>query len=524
MRLALYARVSTQLQAREETVASQIEELLRHAERQGLAVPGECRFVDDGYSGSVLARPALDALRDKVAEGMFDAVLVHDPDRLARNYAHQMLLVEEFERNGCRLHFSRSPIGSTPDERLLLQMQGVIAEYERAKIFERTRRGKLHRMRCGEIVTGRRTFGYKYFPRSGDSPARFDVVPEEAEVVRRMFDVFVDGRTSIRGVAVRLNEEGGAKPPRAGRWTAGSVYHILRNSMYHGVGQANKVEAVLSPRASPIRPIHRRNPKTGKRWRPREEWLPYSCPAIVTEEVYQLAQDRLSSNKELSSRNTKAEYLLRGLIFCGECGRRIQAASGRYFCALTRRQIAEDSGVARCGSTIRLPIAALDDEVWREVAGMIKRPSTLRKYHRMLKGRLLPKACADGDLAVRREKLEQRMRRINDLYVRGDINRAEHAERQRLAKEELHKVTSRIDKLKELCLEDKEVEQMLQSFAGFSSAIKEEIADVDFETRRYIVENMVKRVIIGKNDVTIEFAAPLKRSKLCSTSCRPQKL
>lgn len=520
MRLALYARVSTQMQEKEETVASQIDELAHHAHLQGLDIPDTLRFVDEGYSGSTLARPALDVLRDKVAEGMVDVVLVHDPDRLARDYVHQMLLVEEIERHGCRFHFVRRPIGVTPDERLLLQMQGVIAEYERAKIRERTRRGKLHRMRCGEIVTGRRTFGYKYFQRSGDEPAKFDIVPEEADAVRRMFNWFVEGRMSIRGVAARLNEEGLVKPLRGGRWTSGSIHHILRNSMYHGTGHANRVEAVLPGRDRPLRPVYRKYPKTGKRERPREDWLPFGCPPVIPEETYQLAQERLSSNKELSSRNTRKDYLLRGLLFCGQCGRRLKASTqtGRYICAYTRRQVAEDAGVPRCDNETRLTIAGLDGEVWREVATLIKRPSTLRKYHKMLKGKLLPKACSDSDLAARKERLDQRIHRVNDLYVRGDIGKDDHVERIKIVKEELHKVTSKLDRLKEQLLEDKEVEQMLQSFSAFSSAIKGEVDMVDFDTRRHIVENMVKGITIGKNGVTIEYAAPLKNSNLCPTN------
>ena len=520
MRLALYARVSTQMQEKEETVTSQIEELVNYARLQGLAIPDEFRFVDEGYSGSTLARPALDALRDKVAEGVVDAVLVHDPDRLARDYVYQMLLVEEIERHGCRFYFVRRPIGVTPDEKLLLQMQGVIAEYERAKIRERTRRGKMHRMRCGEIVTGRRTFGYKYFSRSGDNPAKFEILPEEADAVRRIFAWFVDDRMSVRGVAARLNAEGLVKPLRGGWWTCTSVHNILRNSMYYGTGHANKAEAVLPRPDRPFQPVYRKYPKTGKRERPREEWLTFACPHVIPEETYQLAQERLSSNKALSSRNTKRDYLLRGLLVCGECGRRFQASTqtGRYICTYTRRQIAEGAGVARCGNNTRLPITGLDGEVWREVASLVKRPSTLRKYHRILQGKLLPKACSDSDLSAKRESLEQRIRRINDLYVRGDIGKDDHAGRLKLVKSELHKVTSKIAKLKEQMLEDKEVEQMLQSFSSFSSAIKKEIDDVDFATRRQIIENMVKRVIIEKNGVTIEYAVSLKNSKLCPTS------
>ena len=521
MRPALYARVSTQMQETEETVASQIAELVQEASRHGLDVPAACHFVDEGYSGSVLARPALDKLRDKVAEGAFDVVLVHDPDRLARNYVYQTLLVEEFERHDCRFYFARRPIGRTPDESLLLQMQGVIAEYERAKISERTRRGKLHRMHQGEIVAGRRTFGYNYFSKHGEAPARFEIVPEEAEAIRKVFEWFADGQASIRGVAARLNAEGFAKPLRGGRWTSSNIHNILRNSMYYGVGHANRVEAVLPTGDRPLNPVYRKYAKTGKRERPREEWLPYNCPQIIDEETFQLAQDRLSRNKEQGSRNTQKDYLLRSLIVCADCGRRFQASTqtNRYICAYTRRQVAKGQGVECCGNTMRPGIAYLDGVVWREVVELIKRPSTLRKYHKLLQGKILPKSCSDGDLPTRKARMEERIRRINDLYVRGDIDRHGHAEKIKAAKEELHKVTSRLDKLKNEFLEKDEIERMLQSFTSFSSSIKKEIDEVDFATRRHIVENMVKGIIVGKNNVTIEYAAPLKNRNLCTTSC-----
>lgn len=520
MRLALYARVSTQMQEKEETVVSQIDELVHHALVQGLAIPDDNRFVDEGYSGSTLVRPGLDSLRDKVAAGEVDMVLVHDPDRLARDYVYQMLLVEEIERHGCRFHFVRRPIGVTPDEKLLLQMQGVIAEYERAKIRERTRRGKLHRMRCGEIVTGRRTFGYKYLPKSGDSPAKFVIVPDEAAVISEIFAWFIGERISIRSVATRLNEDGRVKPLRGNSWTSASIHHILRNSMYHGTGYANRVESVLPINDRPLQPVYRKYPKTGKRERPREDWLPFNCPPIITEETYQLAQDRLSINKELSSRNTKKDYLLRGLMVCGECGRKFQASSqaGKYICPYARRQMAGSAGITRCCNETRMPINDLDAEVWKEVTALIKKPSTLRKYHKMLQGKLLPRSCSDSDLVAHKAKLEQRIYRINDLYVRGEIGKDEHVRRLKLVKEELYKVTSKIAKLKEQLLEDKDVEQMLQSFSTFSSAIKDEIDEVDFATRRHIVENIVRKVIVGKKNVTIEYAAPLKNSKLCPTT------
>ena len=520
MKVALYARVSTQMQEREATVASQISELLLEAARHGAAIAGDHHFVDEGYSGSTLERPALDALRDKVAEGVFDVVLVYDPDRLARNYLYQMLLVEEFERHACRLHFVRCPIGRTPDEQLLLQMQGVIAESERAKIRERTRRGKLHRMRNGELVTGRRTFGYRYFSKQGDVPARLEVIEAEAAVIRNIFDWFVDGQTSIRQIAVRLNAECAVKPLKSERWTASVVHYILHNNMYYGVGYANRVEAVLPAAGRPLQPVYRKYPKTGKRERAREEWFSFNCAPIISEETYLLAQDHLASNRALSSRNARNDHLLRGLIVCGECGKRFKASGrvGRYLCTQTQPSVAAERGKPCCGNLMRPRITELDQAVWQEIVGLIKRPSTLRKYHRLLHGKIMPKACPDNDLAIRKKRLEERIHRINNLYVAGDLDRAGHAEKMKAVKEELHGIASRIDKFKEQNLEEAEVEQMLKSFSTFSSSIKKEIDAVDFTTRRHIVENMVKDIIIKNNAITIEYAAPLKKNTLCPTT------
>src|SRR4051794_22036248 len=135
-RVGLYARVSTARQEQEQTIASQLEAIEREAEARGWSIPAERRYVDDGWSGARLDRPALDALRDAAADGLLDRVVIHGPDRLARNYVHQQVIVEELSKRGVQVHFVERPLGEQPEDRLLLQMQGVIAEYERAKITE----------------------------------------------------------------------------------------------------------------------------------------------------------------------------------------------------------------------------------------------------------------------------------------------------------------------------------------------------------------------------------------------------
>src|SRR5947209_1546231 len=148
---ATYARVSSERQKEEGTIASQTALLLEHAKVHELAVPSEWIFEDEGYSGAVLARPGLERLRDLAAEGQIEVVLIYAPDRLSRKYAYQVLLIEEFSRHGVETIFLKSAGGETPEERLMLQFQGMIAEYERAQIAERTRRGKRHRAKAGWV-------------------------------------------------------------------------------------------------------------------------------------------------------------------------------------------------------------------------------------------------------------------------------------------------------------------------------------------------------------------------------------
>jgi site-specific DNA recombinase len=150
--IALYARVSSDRQVEEGTIESQLASLHAYGDEHGFTVDTDLIFTDDGFSGATLARPALDALRDQAVSGAIDEVLVLSPDRLARNHAHQLVLIEEFKRLGVEMVFVNRPIAHSPEDQLLLQMQGVIAEFERETILERSRRGKLHKAKPGQAT------------------------------------------------------------------------------------------------------------------------------------------------------------------------------------------------------------------------------------------------------------------------------------------------------------------------------------------------------------------------------------
>src|SRR5271166_3810555 len=205
---ALYARVSSESQARDNTIASQVTALRERIVADGFRLEPDQSYEDEGYSGSLLSRPALERLRDAVAGGHVERIYVHAPDRLARRYAHQVLLVDEFRRAGAEIVFLNRPIGETAEDDLLLQVQGVIAEYERAKILERSRRGRRHAARSGSVsaLTGT-PFGYRYVSRAqGGGVARFEIAEDEAHIVRLVFSWIGLDRLSLREVCRRLSD------------------------------------------------------------------------------------------------------------------------------------------------------------------------------------------------------------------------------------------------------------------------------------------------------------------------------
>ena len=520
--IGVYARVSTQSQEKEETIQSQIQAVHEYIEKDsGITVQENHIFIDEGYSGSTLIRPGLDRLRDSIARREYDKVFVYDPDRLARNYLYQMLLLEEFEKNDCHLEFVRCPIGKTPDEQLLLQMQGVIAEYERAKICDRTRRGKMHRMRNGELVTGRRTFGYQYISKSGDRPAHYKIIPEEAEVIADIFKWYTTESIAIRQVAKKLNETG-IPTLRGKKWQNSSIHHILKNSMYTGTGFCNKEKAVL-PKDRPLDIVYRKYPKTGKKSKPRKEWLTFSCPSIIDDETFDLAQERCEHNKKLSARRTQREYLLRGLVICPDCSKRMQVEgrSMKYMCPHSRESYVKINSRPVCSNKVRFPVSELDDFIWNETVKILKKPANLKKYYRQLSSNIAPRASGNINmLDSKKEKAVKQLSRTNSLFIRGMIDETEHAAKYKDIKDIIHNIQIKINKFKDDNIEEHEIEQMLASFNKFATSVKTQIKNADFSIKRSIVEQLVKNVSLKNKSVTVSFAAPLDKCSLRTTNNR----
>lgn len=325
LQAAIYARVSSEHQAIDHTIASQVTALRDRVAADGLALPDDHAFIDDGYSGATLVRPALERLRDAAAAGTLDRLYVHSPDRLARKYAYQVVMVDELQRAGIEIVFLNRELGRSPEDDLLLQVQGMVAEYERAKILERSRRGKRHGAQTGVVsVLCGAPYGYRYVRKAdGGGQARYEILLEEARVVRQVFAWVGQERVSIAEVSRRLTAAG--EQTRSGKtaWDRATVWGILKNPAY--IGQA----AFGKTRAEPMKPrlrVQRGRPAQPRRAVsmvdvPAEEQISIPVPALISADLFVAVQDQLAENRRRARQGQRgARYLLQGLICCAHCG------------------------------------------------------------------------------------------------------------------------------------------------------------------------------------------------------------
>ncbi len=274
MQVALYVRVSTQRQQLAQTIEQQLERLRAHVAARGWSLSDEHVFRDDGYSGAKLSRPGLDALRDRAALAEFERVLITAPDRLARKYVHQALILEELAEHGCQVEFLERPMSEDPNDQLLLQIRGAVAEYERSLIAERMRRGRLMKLRGGTLLPWvKAPYGYVVDPEHPRDPTLVRLDEVEAALVGEIFAWYTDPeeRLTLYGLAQRLTHNGIASPNGHKRWNVATLRGILTNPVYTGVAYAGRTQTVAAKeRRSALLPV---GSGESHRHTPREHWI-----------------------------------------------------------------------------------------------------------------------------------------------------------------------------------------------------------------------------------------------------------
>jgi site-specific DNA recombinase len=525
VRVAIYARVSSDQQAEAGTIASQVAALEERVGRDGLALDPELRFLDEGYSGSTLVRPALERLRDLAAAGAIDRLYVHSPDRLARKYAYQVLLVDELQRCGTELVFLNRELGRTPEDDLLLQVQGMVAEYERAKILERSRRGKRHAASRGSInVLSGAPYGYRYIGKQeGAGQARYEIVLEEARVVRQIFTWVGQQRCSIGDVCRRLKAQGTLSPKGKPSWDRTTVWGILKNPAYRGAAAFGKTqigEVRKRLRAQRGRPDQPR--RAYSVYDTPERGIPIAVPALVSDELFAAVAEQLGENQRRQRQGARgARYLLQGLLACQHCGyayygKRVspRAAQGNNRRYAYYRCIGTDAyrfGGQRICDNKQVRTDLLEEAVWHDVCALLKDPGRVEaEYERRLHQKDSDKESKGGrQLETLIQKVKRGIARLIDAYGEGLVDKEEFEPRVQAFRERLNRLEAESQEQQALEAQERELRLVIGRLQEFAARVQAGLEEADWSTRREIIRALVKRVEIGAEEVRVVYRVSL---------------
>jgi site-specific DNA recombinase len=517
---AIYARVSSDKQREENTIASQTAALIAFAREQQFEVPREWIFEDDGYSGASLIRPGLERVRDLAAEGLIQALLVYAPDRLSRRYAHQILLIEELARAGVETVFIRAPRGSTPEDELLVQFQGMIAEYERAQILERSRRGKRHRARQGEVsVLSGAPFGYRFIRKTDHSAAYYEIDEEQARIVRQIFELYSVQGLSIGAIARLMNERAVPTCKRRGRWERSTVWGMLRNPAYKGEACFGKT--TIAPRQRITRPIRMRGGvatrNSASHERAREDWITIAVPPIVSEETFALAQERLQANKIHAPRRTVTPSVVQGLVSCTKCGYALYRTSTRssarkihYYRCLGSDAYRHLSGPVCNNRPVRQDL--LDDVVWTEIVRLLEDPRLIQNE---LERRLMAAREADPtkrrDEALRRDlvRIRKAIDRLLTAYQEGLLPIEELRERMPELRRREQASNAELQAIADQSVTRAAYLRLAETLNTFLTRLRSSAGALDVSERQRIMRLLVKEVLVGDDKIIIRHCIPL---------------
>jgi site-specific DNA recombinase len=516
MRVAIYARVSTQHQTQTQTIEQQLERLRAYVRQQEWELLQENIYRDDGISGANLNRPGLDQLRDRVGAREIDCIVITAPDRLARNYVHQMLLLEEWEKYGCRVEFLDRPISQDPHDQLLLQIRGAVAEYERTLIAERMRRGRQAKYRAGILLPWTRPlYGYQMDPDRPRDPAKVKLNEAEAVGVREMFNFYLNEDATLYKLVQHLHSMGILSPSGEEYWSTATLRGLLTNPAYTGqvyVGRTHTIKPHL--RRSATHPIGKPGESHVKA--PEEEWIFVAAiPAIIETKQFEQIQAKLVHNQQAASRNNKAhQYLLRAMVSCGFCQlscncRTLHPGYHYYYCH-GRTDVVYSHLHKHCDARY-IPAQQLDELVWQDLCQLITHPEIISTaWQRAQGGCWLPQ-----ELQARRDNLrhgqnalQTQLDRLTQAYLNQVIPLLEYQRRRVDLENRLQGMQDLEEQLTHQVDRRNELSGLAVSIENFCQRIRTGLENTNFEQKRKLVELLVDRVIVKNENVEIRYVIP----------------
>jgi len=529
MRIALYARVSTSRQQQTHTIDQQLARLRAYVTTQADWSLAEAHiFCDDGQSGAKLKRAGLDHLRDQAAQAAFDLVLLTAPDRLARNYLHQMVVLEELERAGCQVQFLDRPMSDDPHDQLVLQIRGAVAEYERTLIAERMRRGRQAKIRSGQLLPWSRVpYGYRGHPERPRDARLLTLDPVQVAIVEELFQTYADGGVSLYQLALRLTQRGVPSPTGGAHWTANTIRLILLNPCYTGTACANRVRTrPATRRKSPLQPVG-----SGESWSftPPDDWVRIPIPAIIGQAVFDRVQTRLATNQQLAQRSTRHDYLLRGMVCCGQCHLQCHGhfRSPDYFYYLCR---GKQNAVSSCHDTRcparYIPADQLETLVWQDLCTVVQHPELITlALERAQSGAWLPEEIQHRQATIQQalRSLDRQRERLLGAYLAEAIALPEFERRQRELVQQRDDLQTQARQLAHVREQLDQARAAIPTIQAFCERLQEGLAQATFAQRRQVIELLIDCVIVTDDQVEIRYVIPTTEASTHVRFCHLRK-
>jgi site-specific DNA recombinase len=512
--VAIYARVSSQKQKEGDTIESQTKALRTFALQKGFDVPESKIFLDNGVSGSVLQRPALDELRDVIRTENLNIIFIYSPDRLSRDYTHQLILLEEFRKQGVKVCFLNSPPESdTPESKMLAHFQGIFAEYERALILDRSRRGRIYKAKQNDpTVLPRMPYGYERIKVNGR--AMVHVIEEHARIVKEVFRLYTQECMPLSQIVEKLNNDKINPPKNGSKWFVSSLRTMLSNPAYTGTtyyGKSERCQGVSD------RIQHRGSKKmypgnNAKRVKPESEWLPIDMPQIINENDFEIAQERFKKNAELSSRNTREPGLLQGLIICEECGQPFYKRSRKYPKKNPNRRV--NTYLCRSHSKkLEKKCAAkpvrqdvLDEIVYNEVLKLLKNPLVVQdELTRRSKEFSNKNEIVQKEVIIKKELLQisRERDRLLDGYQSGLLNLDDLSKRNRSLDTRRLDLVKAEEAIQAIKFEHVRKNDITDSFNAILHRMQTIGSNLSFKDKQKLVRLLVDKVMIKGDKITI---------------------
>lgn len=507
-RIALYARVSSEIQEKEATIESQVALLHDAAKKHGDVIIQEYR--DDGFSGDLLARPGLDRLRDDAKQGLFDRVLILSPDRLARKWVYGEVIADELRKHGVTIEYLNQKDDGTPESKLLLDMTGIIGQYEKAKILERFRRGRLFSVKQGAVLTSHHPYGYTHICKSTAGLGRLETNEDQARVVRFIFEQYAGGM-EISTLAAELVKRGIPSPRGLRSWPRSTIMKILKNETFIGIWHYNKwtgAEARKHRNPSSVR----RRVHTSRRKRPRDQWIPIQVAPIISRDLFDAAQRQLERARQFSRRNTQREYLLSGLMVCAGCGRKMGGTPSNGYAYYRCTANFSFGGIPAACKAKGVPSGRADAAVWTGLSDALHNPKLLAANLQATQEVL---AADRKDILEERQKIAHRQAqlkiteaRLLDGYTAGAISLDQLRDRMGVLKQELADLAGRLADL------EKSKPVQLGECPGLDDFCRKiarglHLLESDFPQRQAFFRSLVDRVVLSYDQATIVGALPL---------------